>query len=916
MKRFVILLVLFFSVIALHAQVKLNILNQTGLTFSRVIVFTEMNTGVKTNVKQSIDTLKYANTLTFNKAKRVTLYFEGDHDIVGICYGIDLAKVKTLKLNNETMVEVSDHRKLGVASATDNFSRTVSELDEGEIFFNFINKTHYDIYAIHLVVGQTQYGNALFCDPKNRLKQQEAREIYLIEGVSDNFLRKIGDKMELRFIGVDANSTMHEFRMEVNPQAGNVVITPQTIQSVQRKSPSVVAQSGDKGLVRDDVAQSGNVYEFDDVHHTAKLIEYNDNPTSSVIVIPDIAIKDGKEYRITRIGGDRYGGGAIRNRKFLQLFFSKTLESIEKNTMKECSLSCVTFGENLKRIEEGAIEECSGLYELTLPNNPCVIEKNAIKLEWEYGIRKLYVPEKADNIPFLAFSRDRENLKVVVDKNNPNFCVEKGIIYSKKKDAIYYCPAEYSGALTIPTNVRKIGDAAFCRCGNLTSITIPNSVREIGEGAFYLCGKVTSFNIPDGVKEIKSGTFSNCYALESVILPSSVTKLGDGVFEKCYKLRDMVLPNGVAEIGRESFRFCPIDTLRLPDSLRVVGDAVFCFSRIKHFEFPEGVTEIGSGAFSRCDSLRSVSLPNSLRKIGRAAFARCGHLESVLIPDSVNEIQYAAFAECERLSDVTLSGGMKVICTHVFSKCSALTEVRVPEGVEAIQNEAFENCLSLKTILLPASLRKIEQLAFDGCDALTTISITDRNTFISYQDGVLFNKEKTKLIMCLFPKENYTIPKSVTEIGKGAFLGCDKMKSIVIPSSVKRIGDEAFFGCAGLTRIVMPKSVEEIGERLFGNCVELTSVVLSPNIQVIPKLCFYRCKNLEKIVLPKKLSEVKGQSFESCVKLVSVTMPKSVKSLNGSAFSKCENLQELFVPKTCEIMWKYNIPNTTQVKTY
>lgn len=949
MKRALLLFILFFSITQLSAGVKLNVVNQSGLDFTRVIVFTE----TELDVEQKIDTLKYSNTLTFDKAKKVTLYFEGNHNIVGICYGVNLAIVKTLKLNNRTMVEVNDHRKCDYyySSALDDFYRIVyrivsdsedyqiasesEEMNSTELSFIFLNKTHYDIYAIHPVVGQTQYGNALFCNPKNRLKQQKAQDITLMYDVNEGLKRKIGDHLKLRFIGVDANSTMQEFCMEVNPHGKSIVISPQNIQLVQRKLPNVGNQSN--GVVVDNAAQSANVYEYDEIHQTAKLVEYNEDLGESVIVIPDVVLKDGKEYRITRIGGVRFGESAIRKREFLHLFFSNTLESIEKKTLMDCTLSKVTFGNNLKRIEENAFEDCSGFAELTLPNNSCVVERKAIRLKWGQGIKTLYVPEKADNIPFMAFPYDKEKLKVIVDKKNPYFCVENGIIYSKKKDALYYCPAECSGAFDIPNSVKKIGDAAFYNC-NLTSITIPNSVQEIGEGAFYLCEKVSAFEVPNGVKEIKSATFSDCYAVESIVLPSSVTKLGAGVFHKCFKLKQLTLSNGITEIGEESFKFCPIDTLKLPDSLRIVKKGVFYHSRIKHFEFSEGLTEIGYGAFAHSDSLQSVKLPNSLRSIARAAFAECKNLKSVFIADSVSEIQYAAFADCPNLREIRLPGALKTINSSLFEGCSGLTQIQIPGGVEEIKEEVFLKCSSLKRIQLPVSLKSIDRDAFRGCDSLTNITISEQNPNFSFENGLLFNKEKTKLIACLFQQSSYSIPKSVIEIGKEAFLGCDSIESIIIPSSVKRIGSNAFRSCRSLTKVAMSKSVEEIGVGIFDNCAKLTSVQISPNIQVIPEKCFYGCAKLEEVELPKRLKEIgsfafkkcgiqsiqlpqgletiEGQAFESCDKLTSVKMPKSVKTLKGTVFSNCKNLQELIVPQTCEIIWEYHIPKTVKVITY
>ena len=50
---------------------------------------------------------------------------------------------------------------------------------------------------------------------------------------------------------------------------------------------------------------------------------------------------------------------------------------------------------------------------------------------------------------------------------------------------------------------------------------------------------------------------------------------------------------------------------------------------------PEGVVEIGEGAFKDNSSLRKVVLPAGLRKIGDFAFCGCKKLESVVFNDDL-----------------------------------------------------------------------------------------------------------------------------------------------------------------------------------------------------------------------------------------------------------------------------------------
>lgn len=58
-------------------------------------------------------------------------------------------------------------------------------------------------------------------------------------------------------------------------------------------------------------------------------------------------------------------------------------------------------------------------------------------------------------------------------------------------------------------------------------------------------------------------------------------------------------------------------------------------------------------------------------------------------------------------------------------------------------------------------------------------------------------------------------PKTLEEIGEGAFENCTHLRRIWIPRSIKRIGGKAFWGCSSLQRVFIPNTVEEIGLDAF-----------------------------------------------------------------------------------------------------
>ena len=307
--------------------------------------------------------------------------------------------------------------------------------------------------------------------------------------------------------------------------------------------------------------------------------------------------------------------------------------------------------------------------------------------------------------------------------------------------------------------------------GSAASVTIPSGVTAIGEMAFTH-SRITSVTIPTSVTSIGNSAFAYCRSLTSVTIPTSVTYIEDLAFNGCTSLTSITVDSQNSEYSS-------------------VDGILFDKNRTGIITYPAG--KQGT----------SYTIPSSVTYIEKGAFYECYNLSSITIPSSVTSIGFGAFAEC-----------------------TSLTSITIPSSVTYIGNSAFSNCTNLTSITIPSSVTSIRDYAFSNCTSLTSINVDAQNREFSSVDGVLFNKNRTRIITYPAGKQgtSYTIPSSVTHIRDRAFQDCTSLTSITIPSSVTSIWEAAFGGCTSLTSITIPASVTYISNGAFYNCNNLVSV--------------------------------------------------------------------------------------------
>jgi len=260
-------------------------------------------------------------------------------------------------------------------------------------------------------------------------------------------------------------------------------------------------------------------------------------------------------------------------------------------------------------------------------------------------------------------------------------------------------------------------------------------------------------------------------------------------------------------------------TVLLTDTDCIIENGVLkeYYGREAYITLPDGVTEIGEGAFADNKTLKAVIMPGSVKRIGYDAFNGCTDLYYLKFSENTEFIGLRAFYGCYKLERADIPESTAEIGELAFFNCSALKTVSIPANVAKLGKSVFRECWRLKTVRVFAPV-DVDGGMFRGCTEFENIIFyykAERDVRISLEE-----LESLRVI---------DLPEGILTVPEGAFYGCKSLKELKIPETVTAIGDHAFSNCSGILKITVPKSVGYIGSRAFSHCKALTGIYFEGN---------------------------------------------------------------------------------------
>ena len=295
------------------------------------------------------------------------------------------------------------------------------------------------------------------------------------------------------------------------------------------------------------------------------------------------------------------------------------------------------------------------------------------------------------------------------------------------------------------------------------------------------------------------------------------------------------------------------------------------------------------------DQILEVVVGNGTNALGANAFAQCRNLKTINIPSSVSNIYTSTFTQCDSLETFVLAKNANysldekgVLYNLKYTYLIALPgvfqgECYVPDTVTKIgPNDAGD--------------------PFRYIQGVTAIRVDENNeTFSSTEEGLLFNKEQTHLVVV--PRGyagECTLPATMTSYANTAFTDCYGLTGIAVES-----GNTAYSATdSGLLCDVSGTAVKLCPAGFAGTCVipkEITSCPIS---------AFSQCSGLMKFQVEAGSgmysSDAAGMLYNKAgTKLLicpngylgAYELPAGVTEITSDAFKYCPGMTGFTVPE-------------------
>lgn len=318
-------------------------------------------------------------------------------------------------------------------------------------------------------------------------------------------------------------------------------------------------------------------------------------------------------------------------------------------------------------------------------------------------VTTLSIPKTLTFIWDYVFNNENDDFEgYVVDPENPAFCSENGVLYTKDKSVLIGFPAKTAEkSFAIPAETEFIAAGAFSN-HDLEELKIHKDllypgIRQMGYGFDN-----KDFIINDPNSKV-AGAFTSI-ANGARYYKFAITIDAEN---PNYKVVDKGIYSANGEI------LCGVTTPSIPGK----------------FEIASGTKTVENYALAYLDTLVSLTIPESVESMQRYAISGCPKLIDIYNCSAINASDWAQNAYTPQggeaqtiLEDGFAYFGNKL---YIISYYGEKIDVVLPEGLAKIDKEAFSGRTDIESITIPAYIITNEEILsddiFEDCTSLKTI---------------------------------------------------------------------------------------------------------------------------------------------------------------------------------------------------
>lgn len=631
-------------------------------------------------------------------------------------------------------------------------------------------------------------------------------------------------------------------------------------------------------------------------------------PEDRVISIPDRVTFYSEEYEVVLVSSEYF-----KNKKSIEiesLFIPKNLKRARNSFQANVTCRNLYYNGTLedwfkKEFEESTRWMAKNYYflnnkkeyyavaeELVIPNSITRIGNyqcyglNFTKVVIPTSVKEIGVDAFKSNITtkYVYYEGSLEDwLKIKFESANSNpMC--NGLHMYFKNNGTY----KELTSFDVPEGITYLGQYSVYMNRFVQRLTLPNSLTYLEDSAIIGCSRNKSY-LYDTVHYL--GSYSNpflvAYRSKSLQITRvslhPYTKFVDAyTFSECSNVHSVDFSDNIISIGQGAFQYCCCgDEVKLPRSLKTIGDSAFYGSKIEVLHIPKTLTKVGSNAFANNPKLEKVYYDGTLADWCNIDFEnehanpltaktklfvkdmnnKYYEVNKIDIPTTLKVIKSYAFANYGNFTELNIKNNIKSIGKGAFQYCENLVTVNLSDDINTIGDGAFQYCKNLENINIPDKIKSLGSYVFNGCKNLKLIE----------ENKLLYLGSKTNPYIYLHSRVQklalkYTINKDTKIIGDEVFFHANYVFKIEIPDNVFHIGNSAF-KYSSFKQIKLPQNLVDIKDRAFENNKSLASIELSEKTKRIGALAFNGCKALKRVLLPSEIASIGDNAFAECNKL-------------------------------------------------